>query len=101
MISPERGRALLFLQSWFAARSRGESLLQEVAEVMTRGYLRRSDTLFLAALARFCNAGDSSLGDSDARTNANEGRREVWLFVKAMLGLSEEETDQFLQESER
>jgi hypothetical protein len=100
MLTPERGAALTWLRNWWPLRSRAESMLREVAAVFARGHVRRDDRLFLADLARFCNAGDSSIAESDARTYANEGRREVWLHLRGLLGLTEDDTEQLLRETE-
>lgn len=100
MLSPERASARIWLANWWPRRARAESLLREIAEVFARKKLTRADTLVLADLARFCNAGDTSLDESVVRMGANEGRREVWLHLRALFGLSEDDTDQLLAETE-
>lgn len=93
-LTPERSAARNFLANWWPSRARAETLLVEY------GALEEVSPNVLADLARFCNAGDSSLSPDPLRLAANEGRREVWLHIRAMARLDESDTDNLLERTE-
>ncbi len=94
MLTPERAQARAWLSNWWPRRTRAESMLADYSAI------REAHPQFLADLARFCNAGDTSLSGDAERTIANEGRREVWLHIRAMLKLTEDDTDNLLERTE-
>lgn len=100
MLTPERAAARAWIANWWPRASRAEAMLRDWAEVFERKVLKRSDTLPLADLARYCNAGDTSLDKDPYRLAANEGRREVWLHIRTLMRMDEDDTDQLLQETE-
>lgn len=100
MLSAERATARVWLLQYWPKASKAQALLREIGEVFERKVLGRSDTLVLADLARFCNAGDTSLDENPLRMAANEGRREVWLHLKAMYGLGEDDVNSLLERTE-
>jgi len=100
MLTPERATLRAYLLCWWPKRGDAEELARQYAAA------RAEYPLVFADLARFCNAGDSSLQSAPdgridkARTLANEGRREVWLHVRQVLRMDEEDTENLLEESE-
>lgn len=93
-LSPEREAARNWLSNWWPWRAKAEAVAGEYRQAVEKFPLMAAD------IARFCNAGDTSLSPDPIRLAANEGRREFWLHFRAMARLDETDTENLLERTE-
>lgn len=95
-LTEARAIAIAWLQNYWQPRGRARELGRQY------GAMREECPLVLADLKRFCCDDDSTFvqGEPDT-TLINQGKREVWLHIKEMLGLDHEDLEHLKEETER
>jgi hypothetical protein len=91
-----RAIARVWLQNFWQNRARARELARQYETFY------EACPLVVADLSRYCLAHDTTHVQGDPeQSQINVGRRDVWLHIKEMLGLDDEDVQHLKEETER